>query len=161
MALRYAEIAAAEAEVCRDLCNALMTFQATVACLHPERLAGMTFESRMLPALAATHENLILAAFDDGADPDIPVGYAYASVVDAAARRLGDDPLVDPAGVTGTRIGIFNNFFVAKTHRASGAGSEQFARTMALLESRGDIADIFVFVSNGNDAARAFYERRG
>ncbi|MEK9725923.1 MAG: GNAT family N-acetyltransferase, partial [Rhodospirillaceae bacterium] len=135
---------------CRNLCNALMAYQAEVADFGADKLAGMRFETRMVPAVAAAQANHVRVAFDG----ETPVAYAYSSVVAPVDCRLGDMPLVDPASVAGTDIGILNNFYLEPACRGQGVGTALFADAVDWLRAQPGVSDLCVFVSNGNVSAR-------
>ena len=77
--ITYRELAKEEAELCCELCNALMAHQASKGTKYPEILAAMNFDNRLAPAVAAAKKGRLLGAFDG----EKLVGYLFAEVITA------------------------------------------------------------------------------
>jgi len=152
--LRYVKIEDSQIELCRDLCNKLMTFQAEQAEFGHEKLAAMNFENRMVPSVRDAEKNHILVVMDGSQ----PVAYAYSTI-----NRMEDkmQELLGPSTIEKTHIGIFSNFYIEEDYRSLGIGSKLFDETIGWLRAADEVDDIFVFVSNGNDEALNFYEHKG
>jgi GNAT superfamily N-acetyltransferase len=153
-ALVYLTVNDDQIELCRDLCNNLMAFQASKASIGRERLAAMTFENRMVPSVRDASDNHIVVVMAG----NHPVAYAYSSI-----SRTNKFPpgFLEPAAVVKSHIGLINNFFIEEEFRSFGIGSRLFDGSVNWLRAYPDVDDIFVFVSNGNDEAREFYKRKG
>ena len=54
-----------------------------------------------------------------------------------------------------------NNLYVREEYRHLKLGSKLFDQSIEWLESVPDLDAIFIFISNGNDAALNFYLNRG
>ena len=154
--------------LCRDLCNELMAFQKASASLVREAFDGMNFDTRMKKSYKSAERKQALLARDHG----IPVGYVF-STMDTVDEK---DRLFRPDWAPGSKeslgfypdwltlprkIGCLNNLYVRDSHRGTGLGSRLFSLGMDGLESFGDCRTTFVYISNGNDDAYAFYMKNG
>ena len=150
--ITYRELAKEEAELCRELCNALMAHQASKGTKYPEILAAMNFDNRLAPAVAAAKKGRLLGAFDG----EKLVGYLFAEVITATAGQGFLPPWLEcPAAV-----GEIVNLYVMPEYRGKGAAQSLMDQGMAWLESDPEVKNILVYVSNGNDPA-GFYARYG
>lgn len=59
------------------------------------------------------------------------------------------------------KVGLLNNLYVREEYRAMKLGSKLFDLSMEWLESFEDVDLIFIYISNGNEAALNFYLSRG
>lgn len=146
----------------KDLCNELMAYQKSLAKVHPEFFDGMSFETRMLPALKGSKDNFVIIA-KDGEDV---VGYAYSNIASKYIytnnfATLNCDAFFDFNSVKGEYVGCLSQFYIKDEYRNKGIGSVLFDKSMEWLRSFDYIDDIFIFVSNGNENALKFYLNKG
>jgi GNAT superfamily N-acetyltransferase len=156
-------------EQCRELCNELMAFQKSKATIAPEKFDMMNFDTRMKKSFENALESQVIVVKDKG----IPVGYVFSTVdrVENSERVIPDwAPKVDPENSKGfypewvklpQKIGCLNNLYLRDQYRGVGLGSKLFERSMEWLESFTDVDLVFIYISNGNDAALQFYLSRG
>lgn len=144
-------------EQCRGLCNELMAFQKSKALLEPERFDAMDFDTRMMRSYAAALDKQVVIVKDDG----VPIGYAFSTVESADSLRNSPFRLLPDRGDLPERVGCLSNLYLREEYRGTGIGSRLFELSMEWLESREGVDLIYVFISNGNDAAYEFYTRRG
>jgi GNAT superfamily N-acetyltransferase len=162
MSITYEIVSEGNASLIKDLVDELMAFQKSKAYIHKEFFDGMSFETRMPPALKSARENFIVAARDDGR----LIGYAYSTV---APKEIYSDNFAtlkchaffDFDSVKTEDVGCLSQFYIKEEYRCRGIGSELFERSMEWLRSHEAIKDIFIFVSNGNDNALKFYTGKG
>jgi len=162
MSINYEIVAEDNAVLIKELVDELMAYQKSKAYMHPEFFDGMSFETRMPPALKSAKENFIIAARDG----EKLIGYAYSTI--ASKEIYSDDfatlkchAFFDFDSVKTDDVGCLSQFFIKDEYRCMGIGSELFSRSMEWLKSHKDIKDIFIFVSNGNDNALKFYVNKG
>lgn len=146
----------------KDLCNELMAYQKAKAHIHPEFFDNMSFETRLVPSFNSAKENYLVVA-KDGAEF---IGYAYSTIApktiySGGFATLQCDAFFDFDSVKTEDVGCLSQFFIKKEYRNRGIGSKLFAMSMEWLSSFAEIEDIFIFVSNGNDAALRFYLNKG
>lgn len=159
MSIRY-EILTEDRIACiRCLCNELMSYQKSKARIHPEWFDNMCFETRMLPSVNKAKANFIVTALDDN---DL-VGYAYSNICPKQTYSGGFATLApmnffDFDTVLGEDVGCLSQFYIKEGYRNSGIGSALFERSIEWLGSFKSIKDLFIFVSNGNENALAFYQ---
>jgi len=72
----YKEVTDGNVEICKELCNALMTYKADNGVIHPEVLRAMNFDNRLKPSFEGSAEKQLIVAFDGTK----PVGYVFSSV---------------------------------------------------------------------------------
>jgi GNAT superfamily N-acetyltransferase len=154
-------------ECCRDLCNELMAFQKSKATIAPEAFDLMNFDTRMKRSFENASASQVIVVKDDG----VPVGYVF-STVDRIDESKTGYPAWAPKGEgylgfypdwvrLPSRIGCLNNLYVREEYRHLKLGSKLFDQSIEWLESVPDLDAIFIFISNGNDAALNFYLNRG
>jgi GNAT superfamily N-acetyltransferase len=136
--ITYKSITDGNIEICRDLCDALMAYQAEKGVIHPEVLRAMNFDNRLKPGFEGAAEKQLIVALDGGK----PVGYP--------------DWLEMPA-----KIGCLSNLYVLPEYRGRGIAMNLCDRAMAWLRNVPDIRYIYVYVSNGNDGVVDFYKKFG
>ena len=162
MTIEYFVIPESEVECIRDLVNDLMHYQKSVASIHPEFFDGMSFDTRIAPALKSARLNHILVAKNG----DEVIGYAYSTVADkkiysGGFATLQCDAFFDFESVDGEEVGSLSQFFIKDGYRNTGVGSELYIQSMKWLGSFDFIKEIFIFVSNGNTNALNFYLNKG
>lgn len=156
-------------EPCRALCNELMAFQKSMATIAPEKFDMMNFDSRMRKSYESALDSQVIIVKDDG----VPVGYVF-STVDVIEPSRNAIPDWAPTAEDGTskgfypdwvplpqKIGCLNNLYMHENYRSLKLGSKLFKMALDWLESFGDVNLIFIYVSNGNDAALEFYLKQG
>jgi GNAT superfamily N-acetyltransferase len=156
-------------EHCRELCNELMAFQKSKAAIAPEKFDSMNFDTRMKKSYESSLETQVIVVKDKG----IPVGYVF-STIEYVENNKGSYPawapienVENPQGFYPdwdnfpTKIGCLNNLYIRDEYRNLRLGSKLFEMSMEWLESFEDVDLVFIYVSNGNDAALDFYLNRG
>jgi GNAT superfamily N-acetyltransferase len=156
-------------EQCRELCNELMAFQKSKATIAPEIFDSMDFDTRMKKSYESALESQIILVKDNG----IPVGYVFSTIENIEKSKFSYPdwaPVDDSENGKGfypewdhlpNKIGCLNNLYLRDNYRDMGLGSRLFEMSMEWLGSFSDVDFIFIFVSNGNDAALQFYLSRG
>jgi GNAT superfamily N-acetyltransferase len=162
MGISYEVISEDNVNCIKDLCNDLMVYQKSVAYIHPDFFEGMSFETRMLPALKSSKDNYIIVAKEDNE----VVGYAYSNISPKKIytndfATLDCDAFFDFDSVKTNDVGCLSQFFIKDGYRNTGIGSVLFEKSMEWLSSFDSINDLFIFVSNGNDNALKFYQGKG
>ncbi|KIL35028.1 GCN5 family acetyltransferase [Cohnella kolymensis] len=154
-------------EQCRQLCNELMAFQKSKAAIAPEAFDSMNFDTRMKKSYESSLESQVIVVKDNG----MPVGYVF-STIENIENSKGQYPAWAPKDENSkgfypewvnlpNKIGCLNNLYVRDQYRDMGLGSKLLEMSMEWLESFPDVDLIFIYVSNGNDAALNFYLSRG
>lgn len=156
-------------EQCRELCNELMAFQKSMASIAPESFDTMNFDTRMKKSFENALASQVIVVKDNGT----PVGYVFSTIdnIEHSKNMIPAwAPVEDLANTKGfypdwadlpNKVGLLNNLYLRDEYRAWGLGSKLFEMAMDWLESFDDVDVIFVFVSNGNEAALKFYLSRG
>jgi len=161
----FEEVKGGDIEQCRLLCNELMAFQKSKAVMEPEIFDLMNFDTRMKKSYESAMDSQVIIVKDNG----VPVGYVFSTVelIESGNIALpswapGDGTGFYPDWVTfPQKIGCLSNLYVRDTHRALGLGSKLFDLSMEWLESYPDVEHVFIYISNGNEAALNFYLSRG
>lgn len=160
--INYEVIPEKDINCIKDLCNDLMSYQKSVAHIHPEFFDAMCFETRMLPALKSAKKNHIIVAKDGNQ----LVGYAYSTIASKKVysggfATLQCDAFFDFDSVKTEDVGCLSQFYIKDGYRNRGIGSVLFNMSMDWLSTFKHIKDLFIFVSNGNDGALRFYLNKG
>ena len=152
-------------EICHELADALYQHQAAMAKdpLHKETLGNMRYENRLKPSFDSADEKQLLVAFDG----EKPVGYIFTAaeeVTEESRRQL--PPWGEGAGFypdwleTPVRVGALNNLYILPEYRGTGLGDALTTKGMEWLRALPGARYLFVYVSEGNNAA-TFYARYG
>ena len=157
MNLIYEEISEKEIEVCKELCNELMVFQKSKASISPERFDTMSFETRLIPSVKSAAYNYIVVVMDDGK----PVAYVYANISPKEAYSNEFATFFDLDSVKQKHVGCLSQFYIKEGYRRFGIGSKLFKMSIDWLNQFDDVEDYFIYVSNGNETALEFYQRKG
>lgn len=157
MNIKYEFISEEKAELCRELCNELMVFQKSVAKIRTELSDPMCFETRMIPSIESSIHNYIVLAKDD----DKPVGYVYSNISPKEAYSNDFATFFSLSSIKRENVGCLSQFYIREDYRKMRIGSVLFDMSMDWLNRFENVDDYFVFVSNGNDNALEFYERKG
>jgi GNAT superfamily N-acetyltransferase len=157
MAIRYEIIPDEQISTVQPLCNELMVYQKSLATIRPELFDGMSFETRMVPSVKNAKANQIIAAMDG----DELVGYVYSNVSPKEVYSNEFATFFDMDSVKGNDVGCLSQFYLKEGYRSMGIGSVLFEKSKEWLDSYDGIRDQFIYVSNGNDAALHFYQRKG
>ncbi|MCL1941365.1 MAG: GNAT family N-acetyltransferase [Synergistaceae bacterium] len=157
-------------EQCRELCNELMAFQKSKAAISKESFDWMNFDTRMKASCEGALRSHTVAAKDGG----VPIGYVFSTIneEDESSRDYFPDwaPMKGVEGVKGfypdwvkfpQKIGCLSNLYIRDGYRGLGLGAKMLGMAMDWLESFDDVELIFVYISNGNDAAMDFYLKHG
>lgn len=157
MNLTYEVIHDDQIECCRVICNELMTYQKSKATITPELFDDMNFETRLLPSVKnATHNYTIIVK-----DGDEVIAYVYSNISPKEAYSNDFATFFDLSTVRGDHVGCLSQFYIRDGYRQYGIGSKLFNMSMEWLKTFPDVEDYFIFVSNGNDNALEFYQRKG
>jgi len=149
----------------KELCNALMEFQAKHATILPEVMDSMNFENRLLPEYKKTEEKIMVIAYVD----NIPVGFGFATNTLLNQEEINDKPSwaaslsgqgFYPENYQGRRIGTFKLLYVNPDYRGMQIGKTICNKIMTWLKSK-DSDDLWVFVANGNEKVGRLYEKLG
>jgi GNAT superfamily N-acetyltransferase len=159
-----------EIELCRDLCDELMAYQKSKAVMLPEVFDGMNFDTR----LKASHANSPVNQLTVAMDGDDPAGYVFSSVehvtqgdksaIPPWAQTIRADNMMGfypPWNNLPDRVGCLNHLYIRGRYRGSGLGTRLLDSAMAWFGSLDGIGLIFVYISNGNQAALDFYLKHG
>ena len=157
-------------EICRDLCNALMTHQADNGIIHPEVLRAMNFDNRLKPSFEEAAEKQLIVALEG----DKPVGYVFSSAAmetesSKTARPTWANGLsgIDEAGFypewlpMPVKVSCLNNLYVLPEYRGRHIASNLCEEVMDWLRNVPDVEYIYVYISNGNDKVIDFYRNLG
>lgn len=149
----------------RDLCNALMAFQAEHATILPEVMGSMNFENRLLPEFQSTEDKIMVIAHVD----DVAVGFGFATATLITEDAINQKPSwaeslsgqgFYPEGYQGRKIGTFKLLYVNPDYRGMQIGQTICTKIMDWLKGRGR-DDLWVFVANGNEVVGKLYEKLG
>lgn len=157
-------------EQCRELCNELMVFQKSKATFSKGSFDWMNFDTRMKKSYEEALQRHVVVAKDG----DMPIGYVFSTIDEEneASRDYFPDwaPMKGVKEATGffpdwvklpQKIGCLSNLYIRENYRRLGLGSKMLGMAMNWLESFDDVKLIFVYISNGNDAALDFYLKQG
>jgi GNAT superfamily N-acetyltransferase len=157
MNLSYEVILDDQIDLCRDLCNELMAFQKSKACIKPELFDGMCFETRLLPSVKkAIHNHTVIVK-----DGDEAVGYVYSNISPKETYANEFATFFNLDTVRKNNVGCLSQFYIKEPYRQHGVGSKLFDLSISWLKTFDDIDDFFIFVSNGNRTALEFYKQKG
>jgi GNAT superfamily N-acetyltransferase len=157
MNLTYEVISDEKMEDCRELCNELMAFQKSKAYITPELFDNMNYDTRMVPSIKSALHNYIVVVKDE----DKIVGYVYSNISPKEIYSNDFATFFDLSSVRSQNVGCLSNFFIRAEYRQYGVGSKLFKMSLEWLKTFDDVEDYFIFVSNGNDDALEFYQRKG
>ncbi len=157
MDITYEILPEEKAEYCRDLCNELMVFQKSKAGIKPELFDNMNFDTRMVPSIKSALFNYIVVARDGGKI----AGYVYSNISPKEGYSNNFATFFDLDSVKKKNVGCLSQFYIKEEYRKMGIGSVLFDMSMKWLKQFEDIEDYFIYVSNGNDDALEFYQRKG
>ncbi|BCB03982.1 GNAT family N-acetyltransferase [Bacillus sp. KH172YL63] len=160
MNLIYESIPAQQSEICRDLCNELMSFQKSKARIHPEWFDTMNFDTRLVPSIEKALHNFLVVVKDGDQDDKI-VAYVYANISPKETYVNDFATFFNLSSVENDNVGCLSQFYIKEGYRQYGIGSKLFDLSMQWLQTFDDVEDYFVFTSNGNADALAFYQRKG
>jgi GNAT superfamily N-acetyltransferase len=160
MNLQYEVIPEEEAESCRDLCNELMLFQKSKASIAPERFDSMNFDTRMLPSIENAVHNFLVVVKDHDRQDEV-IAYVYTNISPKEVYSNDFATFFDLSTVQRENVGCLSQLYIKEGYRQFGIGSKLYTMSTEWLEEFDDVEDYFVFTSNGNDDALAFYQRKG
>jgi len=156
-------------ELCRDLCNELMAFQKSKAVIAPEVFDLMNFDTRMKKSYEYAMASQVIVVKNSG----VPAGYCFSTLekvtganaplpawapVDKNKKTLGFYPEWDNLP---EKVGCISNLYFRPEYRGLGLGDRLMDTAMAWFGGFSDINLVFVYISNGNDAALKFYMKHG
>lgn len=157
MSIQYEVISENQISCLKDLCNELMAFQKSKSAIHTELFDGMRFETRMVPSVkSAKHNYFVIAKHGEEI-----VGYVYSNISSKETYSNEFATFFDMDSVKNEDVGCLSQFYIKDGYREMGIGSVLFKKSMDWLHSFESIKDLFIFVSNGNDKALSFYQRKG
>lgn len=157
MSIQYEIISNENVEYCRDLCNELMVFQKSMAQIKPELFDSMNFDTRMIPSMKSAIYNYIVVVKDN----DMIIGYVYSNISPKETYSNNFATFFDLSSVSRNNVGCLSQFYLKEEYRKKGIGSVLFDMSMKWLNQFDDVEDYFIFVSNGNNNALEFYQRKG
>ncbi|MBN8192957.1 GNAT family N-acetyltransferase [Bacillus sp. NTK074B] len=160
MHLMYEVIPESQAESCRELCNELMLFQKSKASIAPERFDSMNFETRLLPSIENADHNYLVIVKDPEKNEEI-IAYVYTNISPKEAYSNDFAKFFDLSSVQNENVGCLSQFYIKEGYRQFGIGSNLDSMSMEWLATFEDVEDYFVFTSNGNQEALAFYQKKG
>ncbi|PFA63071.1 GNAT family N-acetyltransferase [Bacillus sp. AFS015802] len=160
MNLLYEVIPEENAESCRELCNELMAFQKSKATIAPERFDSMNFETRLLPSIKRAVHNYLVVVKNPEMNNEI-IAYVYTNISPKETYSNEFATFFDLSSVQNENVGCLSQFYIKEGYRQFGIGSKLFRMSMEWLATFDDVEDYFVFTSNGNQEALAFYQRKG
>ena len=155
-------------ELCRVLCDELMAYQKSKAIIAPDIFDQMNFDTRMKKSSEnACDSHVVLAK--DGIDR---IGYVFSTVdyVTEDSRAVYPEWAPQTDNSIGfypdwvhlpQKIGCLSNLYLRDGYRGCGVGAELYRQAEVWLKGFPDVELIFVFISNGNDAALDFYLKQG
>ena len=164
------DITDSNAEMCSELCNELMKFQAKQSYLRTDVLNAMTFENRLKPSFENAQMKKLLIALDR----QKPIGYVYADVADLtedakyyvpdwakSLYRKGHLIFFPSEQKMPARLGTFNNIYIKPEYHGFGLGDKLTRCVMDWMKGIEKISGIYVYVSNGNEQVADFYKKYG
>ncbi|KZE68972.1 acetyltransferase [Fictibacillus phosphorivorans] len=157
MDVKYEVLPDHDIELCRDLCNELMVYQKSKASITPELFDAMSFETRLIPSVQKASHNYIVIVKDG----DEIVGYVYSNISPKEVYSNEFATFFDMHSVKKEMVGCLSQFYIKKEYRQYGVGSTLFNMSMNWLREHEEVEDYFIYVSNGNDDALEFYQRKG
>jgi len=111
----------------------------------------------MIPSVQRASANYIIAV-KDGTET---VGYVYSNISPKETYSNEFATFFDLDSVSHEEVGCLSQFYIREGYRQLGIGSVLFEKSMEWLRSHKEIRDLFIFVSNGNDEALRFYQKKG
>ena len=155
-------------ERCRDLYGELMALQKSKAFMSKESFDLLSFDARKKGYESTQNSSLLLAE-----EKGMPVGYVF-SVVEEVGDIHGPFPAWAPPKNSENDLGFFpdwenlppkvgclSNLYIRNAYRGTGLGSRLFDLSMKWFETLPEIDLVFIYISNGNDAAFDFYRKKG
>lgn len=139
------------------LCNALMTYQKSVAHIAPERFDSMSFETRLIPSYKNAKENQLIAVKDG----EKYVGYVYSNISHKSVYDNAFAKFFDMDSVSGDYVGCLSQFYLEDAYRGQGIGFELYRLSREWMDDFKEVKDLFIYVSNGNTPALKFYKSKG
>lgn len=157
MDLIYETIFDEKIECCREICDELMIYQKSKAYIQPELFDDMNFDTRMIPSVKKALHNYTVVVKDE----EEIVGYVYSNISPKDTYSNDFATFFDLSSVSKENVGCLSQFYISEGYRQYGIGSKLFNMSMDWLQQFEDIEDYFIFVSNGNEDALEFYQRKG
>jgi len=157
MKIAYEIVPDDQVECCRELCHELMAYQKSVATIKPELFDAMNFDTRTIPSIQRARHNYTIVAKDVGK----VIGYAYSNISPKEVYDNAFATFFDLVSVQKDNVGCLSQFYLKEEYRQTGIGSTLFRMSMDWLLQFDEVKDYFIYVSNGNDRALHFYQRKG
>lgn len=168
--IKIKDISSGDVEICRELCEELMQFQASQSTIGTDVLESMTFDNRLKPSFEKAQLKKLLVAFDGNE----AIGYVYADAADLTeevrdyvpdwAKTIYQDGhliFFPHKQKFPARLGTFNNLYIKPSYHGLGLGDTLSQSVMDWLKGIDKIDGIYVYVSNGNEKVADFYKKYG
>lgn len=141
----------------KDLFYELMSLQKSKADKQYKKyLENMTFENRMISSIEKAKNNQIVIVKDN----EEIIGYVYSNISSKNIYSNDFATFFDIDSIKKEDVGCLSQFYISDKYRGSGVGSKLFKMSMEWLNSFKEVEDLFIFVSNGNNDALKFYEKK-
>lgn len=164
----YRDLSEGPVEVCKDICNELLEYQASKAFKLKEVLTNMNFENRLKLSFDSASEKFLLVTLNGNE----PIGYVYctAEIVEEGdifekpiwAREFPDEyeGLYPKNLKTPSKIATLNNLYVKPEYQGLNIGKNLIEEAMKWIYSVNSLDYIFVYISNGNNVEE-LYKKHG
>lgn len=165
--ITYKKLAEQDIESLREMCNALMGFQAENAKIRPDVMASMHFDNRLKPEFAAAQRKRIDVAYAG----QKAVGFSFATITSLTeqalhfappwAAELSGEGFFPSDYKVPTTIGTVKLLYVDPGYRGMNIGEYLTESSLQWIAGKPDVKDKWVYVANGNEVVGQFYEKFG
>ncbi|WP_061808877.1 GNAT family N-acetyltransferase [Rossellomorea vietnamensis] len=114
----------------------------------------------MLPSIENAVHNYLVVVKDHDRQDEV-IAYVYTNISPKEAYSNDFATFFDLSTVQRENVGCLSQFYIKEGYRQFGIGSKMYNMSMEWLADFDNVEDYFVFTSNGNDDALAFYQRKG
>lgn len=168
--IKIQDISNGDIEICKELCNELMDYQASKSHTSTDVLKNMSFDNRLKPSFENAQMKKLLVAFDNMH----PIGYVYADVADItedlkyyvpdwakSIYKEGQLIFYPHEQLFPSRLGTFNNIYIKPEYHGLKLGYQMSNMVLEWMKSIIGTSGIYVYISNGNEQVIDFYKRFG